>query len=131
MELEAINNNINYGHIYIIQIMNLIYIGSGGHDNNKNRLETHLSELFYKIKKGEPLTRKLFKAITDFLKLLMKAIKQNPNLSFTTIKDNVKYTTLKELRTEERLNIDEYSSLNSQNGLNCVRAYRYPALTYD
>ena len=61
----------------------------------------------------------------------MNAIKQSPNLSFTTIKDNVNYTALKELKKEEQLNIDEYNSLESQNGLNCVRAYRYPELTYD
>jgi len=35
MELEAINNKINYGYIYIIQIMNSIYIGSGEDANNK------------------------------------------------------------------------------------------------
>ena len=29
------------------------------------------------------------------------------------------------------MNIDEYNSRNRQNGLNCVRAYRYPELTYD
>ena len=39
------------------------------------------------------------------------------------------YTTLKELKNkEEQLSIDEHSSLNSQNGLNCVRAYRHPEL---
>ena len=63
----------------------------------------------------------------DFL----NAIKQNPNLSFTTIKDNAKYTTLNELKKQEQLSIDEYNSLNSQYGLNCVRAYRYLELTYD
>ena len=42
------------------------------------------------------------------------------------------YTTLKDLKTkEEQVNIDEYNSLSSQNGLNCVRAYIYPELTYD
>ena len=51
MELEAINNKIKYGYIYIIQIMNFICIGSGKQSNNKNRLETHLDELSYKIKK--------------------------------------------------------------------------------
>ena len=51
MELEAINNKINYVYIHIIQIMNFIYIGSGVNANNKNRLDTHLYELFYKIKK--------------------------------------------------------------------------------
>ena len=59
------------------------------------------------------------------------AIKQNPNLYFTTIKDNFKYTTLKEFKKEEQLNIDEYSSPNSQNGLNCVRAHRCPELICD
>ena len=52
-------------------------------------------------------------------------------MSCTTRKDNVQCTTLKELKNEEQLSIDEYNSLNSQNGLNCVRAYRYPELTYD
>ena len=36
-------------------------------------------------------------SLNDFL----NAIKQNPNLSFTTIKDNVKYTTLKDLKRRE------------------------------
>ena len=66
----------------------------------------------------------------DFL----KAIKQHPNLPFTTIKDNVKSTTLKEFKNkkkQEQLSMDEHKSLNSQNGLNCVRAYIYPELTYD
>ena len=72
MELEAINDKIKYGYICIIQIMNLIYIGSGENSNNKDRLETHLYELFNKIsfffkKKGEPLTRKLFKANNEFI----------------------------------------------------------------
>ena len=49
----------------------------------------------------------------------MKAIDQNPNLSFDTIKDNVKYTTLKELKREEQMSIDEHNSLNSYYGLNC------------
>ena len=62
---------------------------------------------------------------------LLNAIKQNPNLYFTTIKDNVQYTTLKELKEEEQKNIDEYDSLNSQNGLNCVSAYRNPELRHD
>ena len=61
----------------------------------------------------------------------MKTIKQNPNLTFTTIKDNVEYITLKELKKEEQLNIDEYNSLNSHYGLNCVRAYRCPELKCD
>ena len=43
----------------------------------------------------------------------------------------MKCTTLKELKKEEQLIIDEYQSLNSQHGLNCVRAYRCPELTYD
>ena len=91
--------------------MNLIYIGSGETANNKNRLDTHLYELLYKVKKGEPLTRKLFEAVNeivlnisifyDIIKLslndFLNSITQNLNLSFTTIKDNVKYTTLKEL----------------------------------
>ena len=88
-------------------------------------------------KKGEPLTRKLFKAINefvlhisifyDFTKMwfhdFLNAIKQNANIYFTTIKDNVHYTTLKELKKEEQLSMDEHNSLNSQNSLNCVRAY--------
>ena len=60
----------------------------------------------------------------------MIAIK-NPNLSFTTIKDNVKCTTLKELEREEQMSIDEHNSLNSYSGLNCVRAYRCPELKCD
>ena len=60
----------------------------------------------------------------DFL----KAIKQNPNLTCTTIKDNVEYTTLNELKKEEQMSIDEYNSPNSHSGLNCVRAYRCPEL---
>ena len=67
MGLEAINNKMKYGYIYIMQIMNLIYIGSGDDAKNKNRLETHLYALFYRIKKGEPLTRILFKAIHEFI----------------------------------------------------------------
>ena len=35
MELQAINNTLEYGYIYIIQIMNSIYIGSGEDANNK------------------------------------------------------------------------------------------------
>ena len=42
--------------------MNMIYIGLGENANNKDRLDTPLYDLFYKIK-GEPLTGKLFKAI--------------------------------------------------------------------
>jgi len=145
MELEAINNNIKYGYIYIIQIMNYIYIGSGENANNKNRLETHLYELFNKLKKGEPLTRKLFKAIEDFILNISifydikhmsfhdfyEAIRLNPNLYFTIIKDNVPYTTLKELKMEEQSSIDEYNSINGPCGLNCIRAYRFAELTYD
>ena len=67
MELEAINNKLKYGYIYIIHIMNLIYIGSGEIANDKNRLDKHLYEVFYKIKEGEPLTRRLFKAINQFI----------------------------------------------------------------
>ena len=37
---------------------------------------------------------------------------------------------LKELK-KEQVSIDEYKSLNSQYGLNCVRAYRYPECKYD
>ena len=67
-------------------------------------------------------------SLDDFL----EAIKQNPKLSFTTTKGNVKYTTLKDLRQKAgQVSIDEYSSLHSQYGLNCVRAYRHPELTYD
>ena len=145
MELETINTNIKFGYVYIIQIMNLIYIGSGENANNKNRLETHLYELFNKIKNGEPITRKLFKAINDFILDIsifyditnmsfgkfLQAVKQNPNLYFSTIKDNVPYTTLKDLKKEEQLSIDEYNSIKSPYGLNCVRAYRFPELTYD
>ena len=145
MELEAINNNIKYGYIYIIQIMNYIYIGSGENANNKNRLETHLYELFNKLKKGEPLTRKLFKAIEDFILNISifydikhmsfhdfyEAIRLNPNLYFTIIKDNVPYTTLKELKMEEQSSIDEYNSIKGPFGLNCIRAYRFAELTYD
>ena len=61
-------DSITYGivvYIYIIQIMNYIYIGSGENANNKNTLDTHLYELFNKIKNGEPLTRTLFKAIQE------------------------------------------------------------------
>ena len=66
--------------------------------------------------------------MNDFL----NAIKQNPNLSFTTIKDNVKYTTLKELKKkQEQLSLDEYNLLHRQYGLNIVRAYRHPEQTYD
>ena len=32
---------------------------------------------------------------------------------------------------KKQLSIDEYTSLNSQCGLNCVRAYVYPELTYE
>ena len=67
MELEAINNNINYGYIYSVQIMNFIHIGSGEDANNKIRLDTRSYELFYRINKVEPLTRKLFKAIHGFI----------------------------------------------------------------
>ena len=63
MELEVINNKIKHGYIYIIQIMDYVYIGSGENANNKHRLDTHLYELFNTVKHGEPLTRKLFKAI--------------------------------------------------------------------
>ena len=35
--------------------------------NTKNKLDTHLYELFNKIEKGEPLTRKLFKAINELI----------------------------------------------------------------
>ena len=38
---------------------------------------------------------------------------------------------MKDLNKQEQLSIDEYNSLNSQYVLNCVRAYRYPELTYD
>jgi len=64
MELEVIHNKIKHVYIYIIQIMN-IYIGYDENANNRNRLYTHLHELFNKIKNGEPLTRKLFKAIQE------------------------------------------------------------------
>ena len=59
------------------------------------------------------------------------AVKQSPDSWFITVKDNVKYTTLKELEKVEKLNINEYSSLNSQNGLNCVGAYGCPEVICD
>ena len=49
MEVEVINNKIKHGYIYIIETMNMLYLGSGENANNKNRLDTHLYELFYKI----------------------------------------------------------------------------------
>ena len=61
----------------------------------------------------------------------LKAVKQNPNLKFITIKDNVSYTTVKELKQTEQIYIDEYNSINSEFGLNCIRAYRCPELTYN
>ena len=78
----------------------MIYIGSGEDANNNNRLDTHLYQLFYKVKKGEPLTRKLLKAINEFVFNIyifyniskisqddfLDAITQNPNISFTKIK---------------------------------------------
>jgi hypothetical protein len=143
MELEAINNPKKYGYIYNIKIMNYDYIGSGEDANNKNRLKTHLYELFNKINNREPITRKLFKAINEFILNIaifytnmsfhdfFEAVRRNPNLYFTTIKDNVAYTTLKELKKEEQLSIDEYNSIKSPFGLNCVRAYRFPELAYD
>ena len=58
--------------------------------------------------------------------------KPKPICHYNKVKDNVKYTTLKDsVVKKKQSNIDEYKSLNSQNGLNCVRAYRYPELTYD
>ena len=45
--------------------MNYINIGSGENANNKHRLDTHLYELFNKIKNGEPLTRKLLRGIQE------------------------------------------------------------------
>ena len=42
MELEVINHKIKHGYIYMIQIMNMMCIGSGEDANNKNRLDTHL-----------------------------------------------------------------------------------------
>ena len=138
MEIEQ----VKYGYIYIIKIMNFIYIGSGENHNNKNRLETHLTELFYKLKNKEPLTRKLFKAINDFILDIsmfynlsnispidfLKAVKQNPNLKFETIKNKVPYTSLKELKIHEQLSIEENNSIDSPNGLNCIRAYRFPEM---
>ena len=44
---------------------NYEFIGSGEDANNKNRLDTHLYEIFNKIKKGGPFTRELLKAIND------------------------------------------------------------------
>ena len=55
MDLEVINNKIKHSYIYIAKIIEYFYIGSGEHANNKNRLYTHLYELFNKIKNGEPL----------------------------------------------------------------------------
>ena len=37
---------------------------------------------------------------------------------------------MKELKRQNQLSIDEYNSLHSQCGF-CVRAYRYPELTYE
>ena len=34
-------------------------------------------------------------------------------------------------KKQEQLSIDENKTLNSQYGVNCVRAYIYPELTYD
>ena len=42
----------------------------------------------------------------------------------------MRYTTLTDGK-KTQFSIDEYKSRNSQNGLNCVTAYRYPELTYD
>ena len=78
----------------------------------KNRLDKQLYEVFYKIKKGEKLTRILFKAIDQFILKFsifydinkisfldfMKTIKQTQIYLFTIMKDNVKYTTLKEIK---------------------------------
>ena len=49
MELEVINNKIKHVYIYIVQIMNMIYIGSSENPNNTNRLDTHSYGLFYKF----------------------------------------------------------------------------------
>ena len=57
MELEVTNNKIKLGYIYIIQITNMIYIGSGENANNKNRLDTHLYELSNKIKKRRSINK--------------------------------------------------------------------------
>ena len=50
----------------------------------------------------------------DFL----TAIKQNPNLFFITIRYNVQYTTLTELKKEEQVSMDEHNSLHRQSVLN-------------
>ena len=63
----------------------------------------------------------------DFL----NAMKHNPNLHFTTMKDNVPYTTLKELKIEEQSSIDQCKSTKSPYGLTCYIAHRYPELTCD
>ena len=62
---------------------------------------------------------------------LFECYKSIPKFILYHNKDNVKYATLKELEKEEQLNIDPYKSQNSQNGLNCVRAYRCPELICD
>ena len=68
------------------------------------------------IRKGEPLTRKLFKAINEFILNIsifyditkischdfLNVIKQNPISYFTTIEDNVQYATLNGLKEEEQ-----------------------------
>ena len=59
MELEAINIKIENEYIYIIQTMDFIYIGSGENANNKDRSETHLYELFYKIKKRRTINNEI------------------------------------------------------------------------
>ena len=61
--------------------MSFIFIGSGESANNKNRLETHLYEIFNKIRNGEPIARKLFKAINDFI-LDISIFYGIPNMSF-------------------------------------------------
>ena len=91
----------------------------------KLKMESH-----YAIKECI-LNMSIFYGITkmscnDFL----NAIKQNPNLTFSTIKD-VEYMILKELKKEEQFSIDEYNSLNSYYGSNCVRAYKCPELKCD
>ena len=63
--------------------------------------------------------------------MVFECNKTKPKFIFYYNKRYVRYTTLKGLKEEEQQNIDEYRSLKSQSGLNCVRAYRYLELTYD
>ena len=69
-----------------------------------------------KLKEKRPLSRQFFTPINEFISNIsifydltkmsfhafLNAIKQNPNLYFTTIKDSVQYTTLKELKNKSK-----------------------------